>query len=107
MINLEELKKRCEENSINYAYGRFKEATEPPFLVAISTGSNNFSSDNSVYKKIDEIELAFAYIDKDFELEKIIENIILKDVVWEKTSETYLEDEEIWQVSYFFNINKD
>ena len=44
------------------------------------------------------------YIDKDIETENIIENIILRDVAWNKTEETYLSDEEVWQVSYFFEI---
>ena len=34
-----------------------------------------------------------------------IEDNILYDVAWNKTEETYLSDENIWQVSYFFELD--
>ena len=34
-----------------------------------------------------------------------IEDEILGDIAWNKTEETYLQDEKVWQVSYFFEIN--
>lgn len=106
-MDIKELKRRCEEKNIPFAYGLFKNPIEPPFLVAISSGSNNALADGIVYKRIEEIELDFAFIDKDFELENTIENYILKDVVWNKTEETYIEEEKIFQVSYFFDILKE
>ena len=45
-----------------------------------------------------------GYIDKDLDEQEKIENEILGDITWNKTEETYLEDEQVWQVSYFFEI---
>ena len=103
-MTLEELKIRCERSKIQYAYGIFKEEVEPPHLVAITTGTNNFMADNKVYQKNTPIKLDYTYIDKDVEIQNKIENEILGDVAWNKTDETYLPDEKIWQVSYFFEI---
>ena len=33
-----------------------------------------------------------------------IEDKSLGDIPWNKTDETYLSDEDVWQVSYFFEI---
>ena len=44
-----------------------------------------------------------AFISDDT-LENKIEDNILGDIPWNKTEETYLLDEDVWQVSYFFEI---
>lgn len=103
-MTLEELKTKCEKAGFKYAYGVFKKATEPPHLIAIETASNNFNADNEVYLKKKTIQLDYTYTEKNIEEQNKIENEILQDVVWSKTDETYLKDEEIFQVSYFFEI---
>ena len=106
-MTLAELKTRCETEGFKYAYGVFKKPTEPPHLVAIMIDTNNFMADNKVYSKDIPIQLDYTYIDKDVEEQNKIENTILADVCWNKTEETYLSDEGIWQVSYFFEIKEE
>ena len=103
-MSLEELKDKCQKAGFKYAYGRFLKAVEPPHLVAITIGTNNFMADNKVYKKDTPIKLDYTYITKDLKEQEKIENEILGDIPWNKTDETYLSDEKIWQVSYFFEI---
>lgn len=103
-MTLEELKKRCEKAGFKYAYGKFEKSTEPPHLVAISTETNNFFADNIVYNKDIPIQLDYTYITKNLEEQNKIEDEILGDIAWNKSEETYLQDEKIWQVSYFFEI---
>lgn len=103
-MTLEELKTRCEKAGFKYAYGRFKKPTEPSHLVAITVGSNNFIADNKVYKKSTPIQLDYTYINKNLSEQNKIEDEILGDIPWEKSDETYLSDEDVWQVSYFFEI---
>lgn len=103
-MTLEELKQRCENAGFQYAYGVFKNPVEPPHLIAICQSTNNFMADNIVYEKDITIQLDYTYINKDLEMQNIIENEILGDIAWNKTEETYLSDEEVWQVSYFFEI---
>lgn len=103
-MTLEELKTRCKEQGFQYAYGTFKKPVEPPHLVAICRDTDNFMADNKVYSKDTPIQLDYTYIDKDIEMQNKIENEILGDIAWNKSEETYLSDEGIWQVSYFFEI---
>lgn len=103
-MTLEELKTRCESQGFQYAYGIFKTPIEPPHLVAICRDTENFMADNKVYKKKTPIQLDYTYIDKDITEQNKIEDNILEDVAWNKSEETYLSDEKIWQVSYFFEI---
>lgn len=103
-MTLEELKTRCKEQGFQYAYGVFKKKVEPPHLVAICKDTDNFMADNKVYSKDTPIQLDYTYIDKDIEMQNKIENEILGDIAWNKSEEAYLSDEQIWQVSYFFEI---
>lgn len=103
-MTLENLKERCEKNGFRYAYGKFEQATAPPHLVAAEISTKNFNADNKVYKKKNSIKLDYTYKSKDKNLENKIEEEILNDVVWKKTDETYLSDEKVWQVSYFFEF---
>lgn len=103
-MTLQELKQRSTDAGFKYAYGLFKKATEPPHLVAITVGTDNFMADNKVYYGKTPIQLDYTYLDKDLEEQSKIENEILWDIPWNKTDETYLQDEKVWQVSYFFEI---
>lgn len=103
-MTLEELKTRCENASFKYVYGKFEKATEPPHLVAITVDTDNFMADNKTYYTQTPIQLDYTYIDKNLEEQSKIENEILSDVAWNKTEETYLENQKVWQVSYFFEI---
>lgn len=103
-MTLEELKTRCEKEGFKYTYGKFEEATEPPHLIAITIDTDNFMADNKVYHKNTPIQLDYTYIYKNVEEQNKIENKILGDIAWNKIEETYLQDEKVWQVSYFFEI---
>ncbi len=103
-MTLEELKTQFEKEGFKYAYGKFEKATEPPHLIAITADTDNFMADNKVYYGPIPIKLDYTYIYKNIEEQNKIENKILGDIPWNKTEETYLQDEKVWQVSYFFEI---
>ena len=103
-MTLADLKTKCEEQGFKYAYGVFKKPTQPPHLISIMRDTDNFKADNRVYVKDTPIQLDYTYINKNLEEQNKIEDIILADVAWDKTEEVYLSDEEVWQVSYYFNI---
>ena len=104
-MTLEELKTHCINEGFRYAYGKFEQPVEPPHLVAITVDTNNFMADNRVYYGSIPIQLDYTYITKNLEEQNKIENKILGNIPWNKTEETYLQDEDVWQVSYFFEIN--
>lgn len=101
---LKELKIKCEKADFNYAYGKFEKPTPPPHLVATTRDTDNFMADNKTYYSPIPIKLDYTYTTKNIEEQNKIENEILGDIAWNKTEETYLQDEDVWQVSYFFEI---
>ena len=103
-MTLQELKERSEKEGFLYAYGSFKNSVRPPHLVAICQDTDNFMADNIVYSKDIPIQLDYTYINKNLEEQNKIEDNILKDVAWNKSEETYLSEDKVWQVSYFFNL---
>lgn len=103
-MTLKELKEKCESQGFKYAYGIFKQPVEPPHLVAFTSDTDNFMADNKVYFKKTPIKLDYTFIDKNIEEQNKIENEILSDIAWNKTEETYLKDDGVFQVSYFFEI---
>lgn len=103
-MTLEELNTRCKNENIQYAYGAFQESVSPPHLVALETETDNLFAENKVYCRIRRIQLDLTMDYIDFDLIDKVENKILYDVCWNKTETTYLSDEEIWQISYFFEI---
>lgn len=103
-MTLEELKSRCKEEEIQYVYGAFQKPVSPPHLVALETETDNFMADNKVFSRKGRIQLDLTMDYIDFDLIDKVENKILYDVCWNKTEATYLSDEEIWQISYFFEI---
>lgn len=102
-MTLENLKTRCINAGFKYAYGRFEESVTPPHVIVTNPESDNFVADNIVYLKVDSIRLELTTIKKDLDLENKIENEVLCDIVWRK-EETNIDDEGIYNVSYFFEI---
>ena len=103
-MTLQELKERCEKQGFKYAYGKFENATEPPHLVARTAETDNFIADNKVFYAKIPIQLDYTFLEKNLEEQKKIENEILGDIAWNKSEEAYLENEKVWQVSYYFEI---
>lgn len=64
---LENLKIKCENAGFKYAYGRFKQPTEPPHLVSIISETDNFMADNKVYYGQVSIQLDYTYVDKNLD----------------------------------------
>ena len=103
-MTLEDLKNRCEAQGFTYAYGVLKKPPTPPYIVTTTADSQVFHADNIVFYKKNTINLNYIYKNKNqAEIDKI-ENTILADITWQKSDESYLPSEEVWQVTYFFEI---
>lgn len=103
-ITLEELKKRCKNAGFKYAYGGFDKEISPSHLVATMVENRNFNADGKTYVKKNTIKLDYTYEKKDIEEQNKIEDEILEGLTWRKGDETYLSNDKVWQVSYFFEI---
>lgn len=87
---------------IPVAYHHFAEgqSPEPPFLVYLYPGTNNFSADGVVYKKINHLDIELYTDRKDPETEKKVEAMLNRHGLFYEKTETYLETENMFEVLY-------
>lgn len=91
-----------EEAGLPLAYDHFAEgeSPDPPFLVFLYPGSDNMFADDTVFKKIDELNIELYTDVKDPETETQIEDILIAhDLPYEK-SEVWIESEKLYEVLY-------
>ena len=97
-----------EEAGLPLAYDHFAEgeSPDPPFLVFLYPGSDNMFADDTVFKKIDELNIELYTDVKDPETETQIEDILIAhDLPYEK-SEVWIESEKLYEVLYQTQIKK-
>lgn len=92
--------------NIPNAYHHFAEgeSPNPPFLLYLIYGSDNFSADGKVYKKINEVHLELYTDRKDIKIEEKVEVVLDRyDIFYEKL-ETYIDKEKLYEVLYIFEM---
>ena len=98
----EEVKTVLEGAGIPLAYDHFAEgeSPDPPFLVFLYPGSDNLFADNSVYQRIDNLNIELYTDRKDPEMEGRLEDLLTEhELPWEK-SEVWIESEKMYEVLY-------
>lgn len=101
---MEELLQILEEIGLPFAYHHFAEgeSPEPPFVVYLLPGSNNFGADGKVYYKIHEAHLELYTDLKDLELEQKVEDALDEHGIFYNKTETWIESERLYEVLYIF-----
>lgn len=88
------------------AYYQFPNGTEvaPPFICFYFDSSNDVYADNSNYQRIDHLVIELYTREKDFGLERTLEDILRSHgLTWSK-SETFLDDDLMLYDSYDIDI---
>jgi len=87
---------------IPFAYDHFAEgeSPDPPFLVHLYPGSDNFAADGIVYYKRDKLHIELYTDKKDDDLEDRIESIINRNGLYYNKSETWIPSEKLYEVLY-------
>ena len=82
------------------AYHHFEEgqSPDPPFLVYLYRGTNNFSADGIVYQGINQLDIELYTDIKDLEAEKRVEAVLKEHGFFYEKTETYLESEKMYEV---------
>lgn len=91
---------------IPYRYHHFTvdEAVNPPFICWLVPGTDNFAADGKVFFHADRVHIELYTDQKDFELERKLEDILeQREIYWEK-SETYIESENMYEVLYELTV---
>lgn len=73
-----------------------------PFMVYYGNGSDNLNADNTVYDSKQHWILELYTQKKDIDLEDRIEKIMNEnEIVWEKGTETYINDDKVFLIPYY------
>lgn len=75
-------------------------APNPPYIVFNYPNRNDFGADNINYAKVEVINLELYTQNKDFELEDRIETTLTQNGFYFEKNETYIRQENLYQISY-------
>lgn len=82
------------------AYDHWDEPPQFPYLVYLMEVTDNFGADNKVYYEGNSFRVEIYTDIKDLAVEKLVEDTFdNNDIFWER-SETYIESEKMFQITY-------
>lgn len=101
-----EICKMIKETGFPFAYHHFAEgeSPEPPFLIFLSSGENNFSADNYMYFSFKKLNIELYTDRKSPETEKKVEEILKKYQIFYNKSEIWIESEKLYEVLYEMEV---
>ena len=101
-LSHEEAKAMVEETGLPSAYHHFAEgeSPDPPFIVFLFPGSDNFAADGTTYYKKNILHLELYTDQKDPELEETVEAIMDNHRLFYEKSEVWIESEKLYEVLY-------
>jgi len=107
-MTLAQLKTILATTGYPVAYRVFSKATQPtlPFIVYLETSSDNFKADNKVYKKFSNITIELYTKLKSETAETNLETILDNNSIPYEKVESYMEDEQVYQIAYDIQIDK-
>ena len=94
---------------IPFAYDHFAEgeSVDPPFLVYLYPGSDNFAADGIVYYKRKKLHIELYTDKKDPQTEKMVEAVLDSHGVFYDRTEVWIESEKLYEVLYYFETEAD
>ena len=98
----QEIIEMMNEVKLPYAYHHFVEgeSPDPPFLVFLYPGSDNFAADGKVYFKVNRLNIELYADLKDVELEETVEAVLDEHGIFYEKSEVWIETENLYEVLY-------
>ena len=85
-------------------YSHSKKGKAPPYLAYIGSGQEQFKADDTRYHHYNTYQVEYYFTKKNEELEDKIEETLLDGgFFFEKSEDTYLEDEGVFLIYYFVN----
>ena len=101
ILTPEKLEQILSEYSVPSAFSHFTGGHEPPFITWLCPNTDNFNADNSVYAVIPTLEIElYSRVDVIKEEAKLEAFLTEKGIVWDKSSQTWLDDEKVMMTIY-------
>ena len=103
---MEELVKMIEEMGIPFAYDHFAEgeSPDPPFIVYLLPGSDNFAADGVVYYKISGVRIELYTDYKDPSIENKVTAVLDSHGIFYAQNEVWIESEKLYEVTFEFEL---
>ena len=104
----QEVLEMMNEVKLPYAYHHFVEgeSPDPPFLVFLYPGSDNFAADGKVYFKVNRLNIELYTDLKDVELEETVEAVLDEHGIFYDQTETWIDSEKLYEVMFSFEYSK-
>lgn len=101
-MTYKDINKMIKKLKIPFAYYSFPNniAPEPPYIVFNYPQNDDFGADNINYVSIDVLNLELYTSTKDFNLEKQVEAMLNEYGFFYEKSETYINKENLYQITY-------
>ena len=78
---------------------------EPPFICYYTGPSKDLKADNINYQKVDNVVVELYTRNKDFNLERILEESFRENMLtWDRNEPEFLDDEQMWVEVYDLNV---
>lgn len=90
------------EIGIPYAYYQFSEDTAQPcpFICFYYSNSDDMSADNINYARVERLIIELYTDEKDFAMEKAVENVLTSHGLFYTRNEVYIASERMYEVIY-------
>lgn len=83
------------------AYGFFKTRQEPPYIVYIGSGQDQFKADDTIYYSGNTYQVEYYYTEKNEKNESSIESALLDaGFLYTKSEDIYIETENVYVIYY-------
>ncbi len=105
-MTAENVTKMLEEMKLPFAYHHFAEgeSPDPPFLVYLYPGADNFAADGVTYFKVNKLHIELYTDYKDIDLEEKIEAVLTGHGLFYDKSEVWISSEKLYEVLYQMEV---
>ena len=105
-MTAEEVTKMITDMGLPFAYHHFAEgeSPDPPFVVYLYPGADNFAADGGAYFKVNRLHIEFYTDYKDIDMEEKIETVLTKYGLFYDKSEVWISSEKLYEVLYQMEV---
>lgn len=103
-MSIKELIDLLDGYDVQCAFSHFSKPVTPPFMIYLSPSTNNFNADNVVYFVDKSLTLELYTRENTLLQEEQLENYLTSNhVLWDKTSQTWIDEEKVMMSVYELN----
>lgn len=105
-MTLQEVATLLHNMGIPLAYHHFAEgeSPDPPFLLYLSPGSDNFAADGIAYYKVTQVDIELYTDEKSPDTEAQLETLLDGAGLFYDKTESYIESEKLYEVLYELEV---